>query len=125
MKLKSFTREDCQFLGTGIPTVRVSKSGTFSFSKLAAVDLGLKVGNKIEILQDQDRPADWYVKKTEHQSGFILRNQSGGQVMVAAQPIARKLLKSIGKEGVSTTFHMGTEPVEEEFYAIITKAVKS
>ncbi|WP_319502536.1 hypothetical protein [uncultured Draconibacterium sp.] len=124
MNLKSYTRQDCGTLTNGVSSLRVTTKGTFTINKFAVNGIGLKVNDKIEILQDQDRPADWYIKKSDHPEGFILRKQSCGALICNAQAIAKILLNSIDKANESVTLRMATTPEEGDYYAILTRSAK-
>lgn len=124
MNLKKYNRSDCKFMPSGKPTIRISVKGTFCLNKAAAVALNLKPGDKITFLQDQDTQIDWFIEKTKEQDGLILRNQASGALVLNAQPIAKKFLASIKKDGASTTCIVATNPVDEKYYAIITRSAK-
>jgi hypothetical protein len=85
----------------------------------------LKPGDKIEIIQDEDNPEDWYFAKTE--SGFKTQRYSSTKgVMFNKKILAEKLLKSLGRSE-TTSFPIGAEPkmVEGlEVWSIITASVK-
>lgn len=122
MELVTFTRENCQRRAVGKASVRIEPRGTLSFSGRCRKDLGLAEGDKIIIHQDKSRPKDWYISKTDSEYGLTLRKQGPAQLIVNAKSIVRKIYESLGVAGGSKTFIMATEPVEGEYYAIITSS---
>nr|WP_321357212.1 hypothetical protein [uncultured Draconibacterium sp.] len=123
MKLKTYSREDCKYRYAGSPVFRVEKSGVLKLSKQAYEQIDLKAGEKILILQDQERPTDWYIQKTNNEDGFVLR-ESSNHLAFNAKNIAIEILKSLGVEFKAMSFQMSTNPIDGKYYAILTKSVK-
>lgn len=127
MNLKKYTRADCKYLTRGKPTVRISKKGFVSFNKTAVQKLAFKPFEKILVIQDQQRPKDWYIQKTDDPDGFELRTYAKTSMAMNAAKITNLMLDSLGLSS-STTFRMATEPTvngDEEYYAILTKIAKT
>lgn len=62
MQLNEFTPTNCPSIGrTGEPRLTINKAGAVSISKSAAEHIGLCVGDKIVVVQDNDSPQDWYI----------------------------------------------------------------
>jgi hypothetical protein len=123
MNLKKYTRVDCKYIAPGKPTIRISKTGFISFNKSAVQKLAFKPDEKISIIQDELRPTDWYIQKTDDPDGFELRTYAKTSMAMNAAKIASILLDSLGLTE-STTFRMATEPTVdngEEYFAILTK----
>lgn len=123
MNLKKYTRVDCKYIAPGKPTVRISKTGFVSFNKSSMHQLKLKAADKIAIVQDELRPTDWYIQKTDDPDGFELREYSKSGLAMNAAKITKLILKSLGLNE-STTFRMATDLTKdngEEYFAILTK----
>ncbi|MFZ4705485.1 MAG: hypothetical protein ACOYMF_05700 [Bacteroidales bacterium] len=61
MKLNIFNAENSRSIATGTITLRIGrKSGLFSFSKAASIMIGVSVGDRIVIVQDEDSPVDFF-----------------------------------------------------------------
>ncbi|MBA7536796.1 hypothetical protein ES705_29061 [subsurface metagenome] len=74
MKLKKFDLANTINLRTDIPLLRINViHGTFGFNKSAVELLKLQSGDKLNILQDQEKRKDWYIKKTNSKDGFPIR----------------------------------------------------
>lgn len=123
MKAKVYSRENCKYKTNGKSAISLSKSGVISISSQAIEKIGLTAGDKILMVQDEEKPTDWYIQKTEEEHGFVLR-KSTKHLAFNAKSIVIDLLKSLGKELQSTSFILATEPTEEVYYAIITKSGK-
>lgn len=76
MKLKYFSQQTLpKVMGGGNRAARVSfaKSGTITFNEPATQLMGLKVGDKVSLSQDEEDPVNWYFfKDKEH--GFEVRS---------------------------------------------------
>lgn len=130
MKLKSYNMTNAASIGrVGKSSVRVNtQSGAISFSKLSIESIGLVDSLEIEFLQDEDKPQDWYVKKSSNGNGFPIRIKSGQRSISIVQSthIAREIFKSLKLEQTSAMFYMSQTPIELEgskLYAIITRSV--
>lgn len=123
MKLKKYNRKDCHMREAGSATVRVSRTGTFAFSKKAIEAMGITEGTRLNLLQDEDRPKDWYVEKTTDPEGLRVRKYKDG-MMAAGAAIARQLLTSLDvpADKKSMGFMLASEPIEEGCFAIITSS---
>lgn len=114
MKLKSFNATNTKAVRYGKPTVNVSKSGVFNFSKTASELIMLELTPYIEILQDEERPKDWYVKLSTMEKGFSARKYKEGNNVTNSAFTARQLLKSIGFTGNSVSFLIAGKPTKLE-----------
>lgn len=120
MKLKSYTIENAAGVIKGKATVHISiSSGVFSLSKEACKMMGIKIGDSIEIHQDEDNPKDWYFEKSK--KGFtIWKSQNGLKFNNSLS--ARELLKSIGKD-CNVAIRISPEPIvanKKELWPLIT-----
>ncbi len=96
MNLKKYdTTTDCGiFQG---PYVRITKGGIWTFNKVTAKDLGVKVGDRITIFQDEENPKDWYLHIDRSPSGFLVRD-SAGQLRFSSKPSFVRMIESLGKD---------------------------
>lgn len=62
MNLQHVKNENVRKTGSYIS---LGKSGLISFSKDAIIDLSLQKGTKMMLLQDKEKPRDWYLTITE------------------------------------------------------------
>ena len=125
MELQDYTRLDCAVRFVDKATIHFTKTGMIGLNKCAVEKLELKANGKVMLHQDKSKPVDWYLSKTDSEFGFILR-QSSTSLCFNANLIAKKLFKSVGIiHGTSITFTIAKEPVEEKYFAIITKSAKS
>jgi hypothetical protein len=125
MKLKKFDRSDCQLRYDEKAVVAFEKSGIIRFNRTAVKHLKLEVGDKIAIYQDEERPRDWYIEKTDSETGLIMRKHSSpGSVCCNAKQITSVVQKAVKNEVKTMRFRIAALPVEEGqgLYAILTGA---
>ncbi len=131
MKLKKFDLENTRSLRMEIPLVRINIIlGTFGFNKSAVELLKLQSGDKLDILQDQERRKDWYISKTNSKDGFPIRIHTKSEdsehpsFIVDSIYMTKLILNSLNlTDKKSVDFKINTSPVHEngmELYAIIT-----
>ncbi len=72
MKFKRFDRSVNRM--SSKPIFAFTKSGAISLNRSTMDHLGLKSKDKVELLQDEDNPKDWYVAKSTSEHGFVLRH---------------------------------------------------
>lgn len=78
MKLKIYNQQNSKISLPSKPTVRVHcPSGIISLSKAACHLIGLRNGDKLIIVQDEDSPEDFFIHKTTHPEGFTVRSKTG------------------------------------------------
>jgi hypothetical protein len=123
MDLQTYSRQDGKYRYSQKSTIRVSTTGVFILNKKSVIKLGLKNGDKILIKHDNQRPGDWYIKKSSDEFAFVLRASGDHSLAFNAATIARKLLESINLKK-STTFRLSTTPTDGKYYAILTHMVK-
>lgn len=132
MKLKIYDRS-LGPLKVGVATLNVNKGGMFGFSARSADVIGLEHGSKVLIIQDEDRPKDWYVAK-DHRggepTGFEVRGKKANTLCFNSSYTAQKIKDSLGLNGSvkSMRFLIGTAPVKHdglELWPIITKSVNA
>ncbi len=129
MKIKRFSRENTGQHHIGKPTVHISKTGLISFSRNSVESLNLKQNDRVELIQDEDNPQDWYVVTVENEGGFILRKGTYGQLLFNSSMVVDLIQKSLPLElrKDSLTFLIASQPEEiegEKIYAILTSSIK-
>lgn len=67
MKLKKYD-SSLQSTRTGEPRISFDDKGVIRINKTAVEALGLKPGDKIAFLMDEENPTDWYI--TKDKEGF-------------------------------------------------------
>ena len=124
-KLKRFNYLNSSKIKIGKATIRFYEQGQISLSMSAVKMMNLKNGDRIEILQDQNEPNDWYITKSK--DGFQLRKQSGTKGYVFNNKYTSRIfIKSFGKDRKSLGCMIGTEPEEykgEILWSIITSSI--
>jgi hypothetical protein len=110
-------------------TVSIScKSGVIAFSKPLGERLKLQE-YRINFIQDEDRPMDWYLQVTKDPEGFQVRfrpngKNTTGQFITQSTGVCRQLFDSCRLPYASQRFLVAPEPVEGDLFAIITKSAK-
>ena len=124
MKLRKFNRGTQVSRGVSdIPYFSISRKGIIRLNTKAMDLLGVEPTDKINVYNDEERPADWYVEKTNEPEGLIMRKCSGGGVICNSAGITGNILKAlrIDKENTAT-MRIAPNPIEEgsTIYAILT-----
>lgn len=126
MKLKSFNAENsASSKYNRLPSVNIGyTSGIVYFNEAAKALANLKAGDKIEFLQDEDNPKDWYFAKSV--DGFELRDKKNSKgIMVQSSKITKELLHSIEVYKPATMRIAEAIPFDErKLFPIITKSAK-
>lgn len=127
MKLKVYNRQ-VSGVAKGLATLRVHKQGSFSLSKAAMEMMELRPGHKVEVVQDLDRPRDWYITKSTGDDAFVVRGKASQGGMFASSITAASIKKACELDTFGATsyqFLIGKEPVAHdgaELWPIITKS---
>lgn len=128
MKLQSFNPDTLPgYIRTGRATLGVNfKTGLFNFSKSAVELLNIGAGSCIELHQDEENPADWYIQVATAGNGFALRESKDKDLLFLNHTGLAKLIKDCFEhEDVdprSASFGISAEPIEHEdskLYGII------
>jgi hypothetical protein len=132
MKLKIYDRK---VLGRkdGKATMSINDKGMFAFSSKAASAIGFCRGDKLLVIQDVDKPKDWYLAKSSNAYAFEVRGKlasEGGVLCFNSSHTMLKIKESLGVNGSIRfmQFLIGSEPVKVESYElwpIITKSMKT
>jgi len=125
MKLKTYN--SASFSGRrGVVKLSLGKSGLISISLSAASMIGVKSGDRVELVQDEDAPRDWYIKSGHSEHGYLLRGYKNGTLCFGSKPLAQTIADSLGRE-LSLSIPVATEKQKidgQEYYALITAALK-
>lgn len=126
MKLKSFNAHNAASSKySRLPSVNIGyTSGIIYFNESAKQLTNIKAGDKIEFLQDEDNPKDWYLAKSEN--GFEVRDKKKSKgVLVQSSKIVKELLHSIDVYKPATMRIAEAIPFDgRKLFPIITKSAK-
>lgn len=125
MKLIEYNALNSMAVRKGKPTVGINRSsGVIRLSGAAANAIGLKAGDYIKILQDEENPNDFFICKTTAEVGFKLRsNSSSTGLMTNCVTVCVKMLES-AKTDDKALFNLIPEPQKinkENMFLVITK----
>lgn len=133
MKLKIYDKKTCSFRGhnIGVRSMNISRTnGTCMFSSTLQSELKIKVGQSVQIAQDEESKNDWYISFSESPTGFIIREKKNGgyakncmnTMYFINKAIANKMLDFI-KASKSATMLIGEKPIKVDgmdWYKIVT-----
>lgn len=123
MKLKSYNTTNTSGR-TSKALISISKTGLFRFSKGAIDVLGIKAGDQVQFLQDEEDPENWYLEIVK-KDGFPLResyNADLSGLLTNASGVRHHLFNSVAYLGAQGRVYIG-EQIENQkrtFYALIT-----
>ncbi len=125
MKLKKFNRNSMGSRGIGQPSLGISKLGVVRLNIKAGELLGVADKDRINILQDEERPADWYVEKTADADGLVMRKCSGGGLICNSVVITKQMMDSLRIDR-AVTMRLAPNPIEDgsAIYAILTSTAR-
>ena len=109
-----------------MPYVTLEKNGIIRLNRIACELLEITIGEKLNVLQDEDRPKDWYLEKTSDEDGLIMRkHSSSGSICSNSKPITVLMRNSIGIQQQSVRFRLATQSLngENKVYAILTSSI--
>lgn len=115
MAFVEFTPETTPANGTkSTPLINLNqKSGTITLNQLAANTLGVKDGDKVKLLFEEDSVEDWYIVKDP--KGFPLRAKSSGKLenyITNSTYTVRKFMAAIGVDSNSISCTLAKEPIK-------------
>lgn len=127
MKLKVFNEKNSHRKGVQPANLRIHKKGTCTLNVTAVRKLGLKAGDRISIVQDEDSPVDWYLLKNDE--GFALRPAGTNikALMFNNYLFAHELFRSCSLSGKSYGFRLAVVPEKKEgleLYSILTASAR-
>ena len=117
MKPKFYCPENIPCVKVGTPTITILKSGSIHLSATLINKIELAKDDKIMFVQDEEIPTDWYIRKSENKSGFILREKNyKGKVQGLTfnnAYLCRIILGNFVLNGKqSIRFYVNTDPVK-------------
>lgn len=106
-------------------TIRVNRHGYIYLSGALAAEMDLKHGSRLNMAHDEENPKDWYLCKTQDETGFLLRGDRHKELPKTKRHavngvefsnvcLATKLLALVKTECFSVRFLVAKEPVEVE-----------
>lgn len=107
---------------TGKPVLRFGSSNLIMFNSKAVELLKIDTNTKVEFVQDQQHPKDWYIALSGE--GYQLR-KTKFTYMMTSKKICDTIRKSIGIDKGYFTLRVCTEPVITSdliMYGLIMKA---
>lgn len=125
MKLIEYDRRDVRSTNIEHPMITVTpKSGVFILNKAAVLVTGLKSFDKVTLLQDEEKPGDWYLRLAYNTFGFRLRDDGKGNLKFSARSIAVKMATiCLGSQNSHRMMISGEKT--EDMWPIITKSAKA
>ncbi len=128
MKFKVFDAKSATVPGKiPTPALTMSRTGLFRPNVVLVEKLALEAGDLITLVQDEDRPTDWYITKYI-ETGVPVRFTKNGQPLFNHSTAAKELYATLGKEATETVrMQVATTPLvdaNKAYYAIITKSAK-
>ncbi|MDM1048038.1 hypothetical protein [Sphingobacterium hotanense] len=127
MKLKEYNKTNSGAGKASVAMVTMGAKGLLSFNLAACLTANLSPGDRIILLQDEDRPKDWYLSKTDSEEGYVLRDYKNGVLAFNSSKLVSAIVDSIGlEEGKSFKCLLGSKISENglNLFALITKSIK-
>jgi hypothetical protein len=114
MKLKEYNSLNSKSIRIGEPTLRVDqKKGTITLSKASCDMIELQDNDEILFLQDEDKPKDWYISKTQKPGGIRVRRPNCQYGIFNAHALSVQIMKEIGIMHPFAVFRIAGLPVVE------------
>lgn len=101
------------------------KTGIIRFT-VKLVELLGAATNKLAIVQDSDRPQDWYIQVDNSEQGIPVRQTKNAGCVIQSSKLSKIIAESCGLDlaGGVYTFQVSDTPDDNGLYAIITKSAK-
>lgn len=106
------------------------KSGTMKFSADLVRNLKIDTETKVNIIQDEERPKDWYIELTKESDGLQVKEKKSAsgkfkEYVIQSIFLSRLILKESELPEKTIRLLVATEPVEKNMHAIITKSANT
>jgi hypothetical protein len=128
MKIKRLNHLTVTNRCTKAPKLRVNSYGVIVINAAAAEIIGVKVGDGIELVQDEERPNDWYIIGSKKSESLKLKDYKNSNGLVhQSGVIAKRFLKEVSRGAISVGLLIGTESIThngETLWPIITSSLK-
>lgn len=129
MNLKTFNQETLPTSSKSKAGMYINtKAGMFHISKAGAEKLGLKDGDLVELHQNEDDKAEWFISKSK--KGFSLRNKQKGSdengLIFNNTVLAKIIFESIECKNQAGRCLFGSEPQKikgVEYWPVITASL--
>lgn len=108
----------------GTPIINFNTKGAISFGKYTTDNMGLKDGDQVSFFQEEGKPKNWFVCKSE--SGLVVRNNSTGGMITNNISLREKLIKFLEldeTENYSIPVGEPTELFGVLYYPLITAKI--
>jgi len=106
-----------------IPTMTLGRAGGIHFNTVADELLKLDQ-HKLNFIQDEERPADWYLEITKANEAFSVRTAKKDK-MLQSIALVREICISCGLDpDCGYTLQIAKEASERNVYAILTKSAR-
>ena len=128
MKLIEYTTENTGTTAPKFPSVRIGKSGLFSFNNEAMALLELTDESSVTISKDEESPRDFYIRKTEIPAAFKLRLKGNSKFLQFNCALVAKQILALAKEERSAAFRISKEKIQMgggTYFLIITASPKT
>lgn len=116
MKLKLIQKAKAS--RNGAPRISFNSSGYLTINRSAAEKYKLEVGTGIGILQDEEKPNDFYLVSGEHPEFQKLRSTTGSSLICGYSSAKEKIQSHFHLEGKSFGLHLGGQ-IKTEFGSAI------
>ncbi|MEY8591461.1 hypothetical protein AALK14_08425 [Butyricimonas hominis] len=126
MKLFIYNKENALSISarSGERTIRLNRSnGVIYISRSLSDELQLQESDKLLFANDEENKKDWYLCKTNDNSGFTIKNDKAG-VRFTNKFLSAKILDSVKIEA-NATFLVTKDPTEVDgakYYRIIVSS---
>lgn len=129
MKLKRLNRQTLKSAPRHAARIRFNKSGAITLSAQTVINMQLKAGDYIEILQDEENAADFFITRCTPDKGFELRGNASRQLMMNSASVVTKIFEAlkITSGQKSIICQMAKEYIfegKERLWPIITSSAK-
>lgn len=127
MKLNFFNKENCMpyFNRKDEWSIRIEISGLIIFSRTLAKAMGIKDKSRVFFLLDLKNKKNWYLCKTDDESGFVIRDEKSG-IRFRNRTLVAKLLGD-AKRNDSIVYLIAKKPVESngiKYFRVLTTTPK-
>lgn len=129
MNLKTF---DSSVLGNRNPqdpSIGFGIKGRIGLNRKVCEIMDLNENSRVLIVQNEDRPQDWYITKTTSEKGFVLKPSAGkvGGLNFSCQVITSQIMKSCGIHSKYVSMLVAQNPstiIGQDHFAILTASAK-
>lgn len=122
MKLTTFTRDTSRDMRLTKPIIHIDpKMGMIGINRNTCEIVGLAEGDKVYFVMDE-LDKGWYIQKTSHDNGFVLREKKFGYMYTNNTRVARAITGSLGVE-LPVTFMVSKNAIKHDGYLLFPMIV--